>query len=324
VTSNPERRQSAAHDYPDARILDSPDEIWQAADDFDLVVVGTPNRFHVPLATEAINHGLPTVIDKPLAPSSAEGRAVIELAQEAGVLLSCFQNRRWDGDFLTVRKLIDQDLLGSVHRFESRFERFRSAVRPGSWREDTPWEDGGGLLWDLGAHLIDQARLLFGDPISVYAEMASRRPGSTVDDDTFVALRHPDDVQSHLWMSATSRIPGRRYRVHGLRGSYEKYGLDVQEDALIAGERPGDDGWGTEPERAWGRVLTESGELTVDGRIETLRGAYETYYAGIRDSLRDGKPLPVDPRDSLRNMEIIEAARTSAMEKREVTPQQHR
>jgi predicted dehydrogenase len=316
VTSNPARRQAAAVDYPDANILDEPDQIWQARGNFDLVVVGTPNRFHASLAREAISHGLPTVIDKPLATNSAEGRTVIESAEKAGVLLSCFQNRRWDGDFLTVQKLMKEDLLGSVHRFESAFERYKSAVSPGSWREETSWESGGGLLWDLGAHLIDQARLLFGDPISVYAEMASRRSGSSVDDDTFVALTHAGGVQSHLHMSATSRIPGPRLRVLGQRGAYEKHGLDTQEAALIAGDRPGDDGWGTEPESAWGRVLTDAGGLTVDGRVETLPGAYETFYAGIRDAIADAKPVPVDPRDSLRNMEIIEVARKSATEKR--------
>jgi scyllo-inositol 2-dehydrogenase (NADP+) len=319
VTSNPARRQDAAADYPDAKILDSPNQIWSAAGDFDLVVVGTPNRFHALLATEAINHGLATVIDKPLATNSAEGRAVIDLAQKASVLLSCFQNRRWDGDFLTARKLLQENMLGPVHRFESAFERYKSAVSPGSWREETPWEEGGGLLWDLGAHLIDQARLLFGDPISVYAEMASRRPGSSVDDDTFVALTHEGGVQSHLRMGAASRIPCPRFRVLGLRGTYEKHGLDTQEASLIAGERPGDDGWGTEPESAWGRVLTEAFGLTVDGRVETLPGAYETFYAGIRDAMTAGTPLPVDPRDSLRNMEIIEAARKSATEKRVVS-----
>jgi scyllo-inositol 2-dehydrogenase (NADP+) len=318
VTSDKARRLQASADYPEATLYDSVDDLWRNAGKYDLVVVGAPNRFHVPLASTALQNGLPVVIDKPLATSSEEGREVLDLAQKRGLLLSCFQNRRWDADFLTVKHIVKEDLLGRVSRFESRFERYRETVRPHAWRESTPWEEGGGLLWDLGSHLIDQAMVLFGPPSSVFAEASNRRQGSVVDDDTFVALSFPNGVHAHLWMSAASRISGPRFRVHGFRGTYEKYGLDPQEAALQAGDRPGGDSWGTEPRDAWGRILTQIDGLTVDGQVETLPGEYQAYYAGIRDTLVDGKPLPVDPRDSVRVMEIIEAAHESARENRTV------
>ena len=319
VTSDTRRRREAGTDFPLAVVYDTAEELWKHAGDYDLVVVGTPNKFHAPLAATALQHGIPVVVDKPMATSSDEGRELLDIAEKRNLLLTCFQNRRWDADFLTVKHIVDKNLLGPVSRYESRFERYRDSARPEAWRENTRWEEGGGLLWDLGSHLIDQAMLLFGQPSSVYAESSNRRPGSTVDDDTFVALTFPNGVHAHLWMSATSRIAGPRFRVHGLRGTYEKFGLDPQEAALQSGERPGSlQDWGTETPDAWGRLLTSLDGLVIDGRVETLAGAYHVFYTGVRDALRDGKPLPVDPRDSVRVMEIIEAVHESAAENRTV------
>jgi len=308
VTSNPGRQARARERYPEAAILTSIEELWEAAAEHDLVVIGTPNRFHVPIALRALEAGLHVVIDKPMAPTSAEAQRVAEEAKARGLLLTVFQNRRWDGDFLTLRRLLSEGVLGDVVRLESRFERWRPAVSPDAWREWSGPEEAGGLLFDLGAHLIDQAVQLFGAPTRVYAEVDRRRPGAGVDDDTFVALQHANGVRSHLWMNVLAAIRDPRMRVLGLAGTYTKYGLDVQEEALAIGMRPDDPDWGRERPDAWGRLVTEDGERTV----ETEAGAYEEFYAGVAGALRSSGPPPVDPLDSVEVLRIIEAAFESA------------
>ena len=240
VTGDPERRARASSDHPDAQLLAGVDTLWQRAADHDLVVVATPNRSHVPLGLAALEAGLPVVIDKPMAPTAEEGRRLVAEATERDLLLAVFQNRRWDGDFLTVRRLLSEDALGPIVRFESRFERWRPRVSPEAWRERGDPEEAGGLLFDLGSHLIDQAVVLFGPPRTVYAEVDRRRPSAEVDDDVFVALEHEAGVRSHLWMSVLAAIPGPRMRVLGMRAAYEKFGLDVQERALSEGAHPED------------------------------------------------------------------------------------
>lgn len=312
VTSNLERRARAQRDHPQAVILDSADEIWRIPGRFDLVVVASANTAHAPLATAAMEAGIPVVVDKPLALSSQEAEALVATSERTGVALTCFQNRRWDGDFLTLHQIISDGTLGPITRLESRFERYRPVVRPTAWRERTPLAEGGGLLWDLGSHLIDQARLLFGPPVQVYAELPYRRAGAIVDDDTFVALTFESGITAHLWMSVTTRLPGPRFRLSGLGGAYEKYGLDPQEDALRRGMRPGDEGWGQEPRAGWGRVVTNVGGVSIDGTVETLPGAYESFYAGVRDALLENAPMPVDVRDSVEVVRVIEEAIASA------------
>lgn len=312
VTSHPERRARASSAFPSAAIYASPDVLFSDPHQLDLVVVATPNRSHVTLGTTALQAGLPVVIDKPFASSSAEAERVLQVARASGKMLTVFQNRRWDNDFLTLRRLISDDTLGPVVHLESRFERFRPDIKPDAWRERPDPAEGGGLLFDLGAHLIDQARVLFGEPVSVYAESAMRRTGAEVDDDSFVALRFAGGQVAHLWMSVIPRASGPRFRVVGMRGVYEKHGLDPQEDALSRGMRPGNPGWGTEPRERWGHLNTSAGDLTVDGMVETLPGSYETFYALLRDALISGGPPPVDPADSLAVLRLIEAARESA------------
>jgi predicted dehydrogenase len=262
----------------------------------------------VPLALAAIEAGLAVVVDKPLAPTAAEGRRVVEAASAAGVLLTVFHNRRWDGDMRTVIRLREEDAVGPVTRFESRFERWRPEVKTGAWRERGAPEDAGGVLFDLGSHLVDQTIVLFGRPTHVYAEVDRRRPGAEVDDDAFVALAHRGGVRSHLWTSHVAALPQARMRLLGLRGAYVKDGLDGQEDALRAGQRPGDPGWGEDPPDRWGWLGTEE-----DGRrVETERGAYEQFYAAVARSLRKGAPPPVDPMDAVVGLEVLEAAFESA------------
>jgi scyllo-inositol 2-dehydrogenase (NADP+) len=312
VTGHPERQRRAQGDFPHAAVLSTTEDLWHDPTRYDLVVVAAPNRAHVPLGLAAMNAGLPVVIDKPMAASVAEAEQLVATSKRTGKLLTVFQNRRWDNDFLTVRQLIAADLLGPLTRFESRYERYRASPHPGAWREYPAVEEAGGLLYDLGSHLIDQALHLFGQPVSVYAELEKRRPGAQVDDDSFVALRFANGVRAHLWMSVVARTAGPRLRVSGLRGTYEKWGLDPQEDALRSGVRPGDPSWGREPRGHWGRLSTDIGGLYIDSPVETLPGAYERYYALLRDALVAGGSPPVDPADAVASLRIIEAAQQSA------------
>jgi predicted dehydrogenase len=281
--------------------------LWERAASLDLVVIATPNRTHVPLARAALEAGLPVVVDKPLAVSVADARDLVREAAHRDLMLTVFQNRRWDGDYLTLRRLLGAGALGDVLRYESRFERWRP-TRKGGWREHGDPEEAGGLLYDLGSHLIDQALHLFGPVSGVYAEVIRRREGMEVDDDTFVALTHDSGVRSHLWMSAVAARPGPRFRVLGTRAAYTKHGLDVQEDALRTGARPGRADWGSEP-------ADRRGELGVGDEtqpVPTEPGAWPQFYAGVVRSLREGAPPPVDPRDSIAVLEVIAKAFATA------------
>jgi predicted dehydrogenase len=313
LTRDPERRARAKRDFPDVQLLDSADEVWVRPGDFKLVVVAAPNRVHVPLARAAIEAGIAVVVDKPLAAGAFEARELVNAAREHHVLLTVFQNRRWDGDFLTASRLIGEQALGRVFRFESRFERWRPELS-GGWRELAAPEEAGGLLFDLGSHLVDQALALFGPARRVYAELDVRRPGATVDDDSFVAVTHGTGVRSHLWMSSVAAQPGPRLRVLGDRAAYVKYGLDVQEEALHEGLRPGRPGWGEEPEERWGLLGAGDG---VE-RVRTEPGAYQRFYEGVAAALREGAPPPVDPEDAVSALEVLDSAHTSAGECRVV------
>jgi predicted dehydrogenase len=312
VTGDAERQARARRDFPAAAIHSTAEALLAAASQIDLVVNAAPNRAHVALGIAALEAGLPVVIDKPLAPSSVEGARLLDAARRTGKLLTVFQNRRWDNDFLTVRRLIDEQVLGPVVRIESRFERFRPTPKAGAWRERSDPEEAGGLLFDLGAHLIDQVRVLFGHPITVYAEADARREGAAVDDDSFIALRFAGGQVAHLWASVIPRQPGPRMRVVGMRGVFETEHLDPQEDAMSHGMRPGDPGWGLPPREQWGRLTTDLDGLAIQAKVEPAPGSYEAYYAGMRDAIRSGAPVPVDPADSLLGLRIIEAARESA------------
>jgi predicted dehydrogenase len=282
--------EALLHDIPDVHVL----------------VVATPNRLHVPIAQAALARGIAVVMDKPLAADADAAGELVDAFAAARVAFTVFQNRRWDGDFLTVERMVRSGELGDVTRFESRYERFRPQVDADAWRERSAADEGGGLLLDLGAHLVDQALTLFGRPLRVYAEIDTRRAGAAVDDDVFVALEHEGGVRSHLWMSAIAPVGGRSLRVSGTRAGIETPGLDPQEDQLAAGLAPGSANWGEgEPARY---TDEDGGERWVP--IEP--GAYERFYAGVRDALREGRPMPVDPRDSVAGLRVIEAARRSA------------
>ncbi|MFE2585994.1 Gfo/Idh/MocA family oxidoreductase [Streptomyces sp. NPDC059378] len=311
VTSNPERQEQARKEFPDVHVAVNAEELFDRSADLDLVVIASPNKTHVPFATAALKAGLPVVIDKPIAGTAAEARELAALAEERGLLLSVFQNRRWDNDFLTLRKLIADGELGDVWRFESRFERWRPQLK-GGWRESGDPAEIGGLLYDLGSHVVDQALVLFGPVTQVYAESDVRRAGAAADDDTFIALTHASGVRSHLYVSATTAQLGPRFRVLGSQAGYVKHGLDPQEAALRDGDRPGA-GWGTEPEQLWGRLGSGESPLSGGGApVPTLPGDYPAYYAAVAKALTDGGPNPVTALEAAAALDVLEAARRSA------------
>ncbi len=280
--------------------LGSADEIWADADSYDAVVVSTPNLTHVPLATQAIELGLAVVVDKPLAPTAAQARDLVALAAARGVPITVFQNRRWDGDFRTVEQLVRSGRLGEVLQFESRFTWWQPEGRPG-WKGQTTPEDGGGALYDLGPHLIDQAVRLFGPVASSYAELDARHATSRNDDDSFVSLTHESGVRTRLWLSSLTAQAGPRFRLVGSAAGFTVRGLDPQEAQAAAGMRADDPQFG---------VRTEPGTLGADGQetaVPIEPGRYLGFYEAFAAALRDGAPLPVEPAESIATLELIES-----------------
>jgi predicted dehydrogenase len=302
VTGDEARAEQARGTYPKTTVVPDVDQLFSKAVDLDLVVVASPPATHVELAHRAVDAGLAVVVDKPLCVTAAEGEALVEHAERAGAVLTAFQNRRWDGDFLTLRALRDEGRLGDVWRFESRFEWWKPEESK-AWRIGAPAARGGGMLYDLGTHLIDQAIQLFGPVDDVYAELVAHRPGDGADDDAFVSLLHTSGVRSQLWMNGLAAQVGPRFHVLGSESGYTSWGLDPQEAALKAGRRPTDAGFGDKPEQQWG-LLGIEGALE---RVPTRRGDYAAFYRLLADALLHGAPSPVDPRDSVAVLALIES-----------------
>ena len=313
VTADAERREQAASDFPGVHVFDRAEDAWDSAQDCDLAVVATANSAHVPQTSAALEAGLHVVVDKPLAGSAAEAQALIDLADRQGRQLHVFQNRRWDSEILTARHVIDEGLIGTPHRLESRFERWRPTPK-GGWREDGPAADLPGLLYDLGAHLIDQALHLLGPVDRVVASVRAVRGGATADDDTQVLLWHTRGAVSFLTVSSASAFGEPRLRLLGTDGGLRIETLDTQEDALRAGRSPRDDDWGMEADDALLICGTDAART-----IARVRGQWPTYYREVSQALRDGSPPPVDPHDVVANLRVIEAARDSALTNTVVT-----
>ena len=305
ATSDPGRAAQAAAAHPGAAIM-STDALLQRAGDLDLVVLASPPHVHRQQAVAALEAGAAVVIDKPFVPTVADAEAIIAAAEAAQRPLTVFQNRRWDGDFRTVRTLVAGGALGTVHRFESTFERF-GAPRQGTWQGQISPAQGGGILFDLGSHLIDQALTLFGPATLEAAELRAVRDGLGSEDDAFVSLRHDSGVRSHLTMSRVAAQSGPRFRVLGDQSGYTVYGLDGQEPDLKAGRWPGSDGYGETPKAQWGLLGVDNGEQPLVP-VPTEPGGYPEFYAQVAASIRDGAPVPVDARHALETVRIIEQA----------------
>jgi scyllo-inositol 2-dehydrogenase (NADP+) len=306
VTANPGRADAARREHSGARVVASAEEMLDL--DLDVVVVASPNHTHAELARQAMARGRAVVVDKPMAGDAEEAQGLVDLAAERGCLLTVFHNRRWDSDHLTLQRLISAGDLGDVLRYESRFERWRPELGPDAkeWR-DLAGARAGGVRLDLGPHLVDQALELFGPPEDLHAEMRAVRGGA--DDDLFVALRHGSGVVSHLWASAVAAAPGPRLRVLGTKGAYVVEEVDGQEEALRAGRRPGEGGpWGEEPPERWGHLVR--GDEREPVRSEP--GRWPEFYARLERAFRDEGPPPVDPRDAVAGLRVLDAARAAA------------
>jgi predicted dehydrogenase len=315
---------TAAADYPSARILRSVDDAF-ADPALDLIVVGTPNDTHFPLALQALRAGKHVVIDKPFAATSTEARELITLATQQGKVLAPFHNRRFDGDFLTLRQLIASNTLGRIVQLSSHFDRFRPLPRSGSWKEA-----GGqtnGLLFDLGPHLIDQALALYGPPNSITASVRHDRDNTAIDDAFDILLDYDLDghalrYECHATMISAAQAP--RFHVNGTHGSFVKYGLDPQEQALKDGARPPQLGsqetWLAEPEAAWG-TLTVAPDPThptqlARSKFPTVHGDYRLFYASVRDAIHGAAPLAIPAEDGFRTIKLLELALQSSHERR--------
>jgi scyllo-inositol 2-dehydrogenase (NADP+) len=312
-----ERRGSRAGEkYPTVRVARTIDELLSDST-IQLCVIGTPNDSHFELARACLLAARDVVVDKPFAPTLTESDELVRLAKEHGRLITVYQDRRWDGDFQTVEKIVHTGVLGKIAEYECRFDRFRLEPKRNAWRERAD-QPGAGVLFDLGPHLIDQALLLFGEPQTITASAFCQRETSQVDDSFDVCLEYPG-----MRAMARARIiafqPGPHFLIHGIKGSFVKYGMDPQEP-LLRGENVPDgvdwgSDWGEEPEELWG-TLSLAGKPSET--IKTERGDYRGFYANVRDAIEKKVPLEVTPEQALRTMRAVMLAHKSSRERRTV------
>lgn len=269
--------------------------------DIDVIVIATPNDSHFDLGRRALLAGKHVVIDKPFTVSSVAARQLIDLARERTRVLTVFQNRRWEGDFRTIRQLAERNAFGRIAYFEARFDRFRNEPKSGAWRESS--DPGSGILYDLGSHLIDQALVLFGKPQRITADVRRERDFGDADDAFDLWLHYPR-LKVLLTASMLVRESTPRFTIRGSEATFVKYGLDPQEADLTAGKTPRGGDWGREPREQWGTLITDRGEE----RIETLPGAYQLFYENLRDAIAGKAALAVRPEDACATIELIEAA----------------
>ncbi len=297
--------------YPYARVVRTASELYDDPE-IDLIIVNTPDNTHYELARKALLAGKHVVVEKPFVLEVEEGRELIELAGKRARLLTVFQNRRWEGDFLTVRKIINEGWLGRLVSYEAHFDRYRNYIRD-SWKEKP--ENRTGTLYNLGSHLIDQSLQLFGMPEAVFADVRNQRTHAAVDDSFDVYLYYAG-LKVLLRGSYLVREPGPRFILHGTEGSYVKYGVDPQEDALQSGRFPDEPGWGSEEEDHWGLLNTTIGGMHFRGRVETLAGCYQQFYSDLYEAIVHGKEPAVKPEESLNVIRIIRAAYESSLNRK--------
>src|SRR5213083_837240 len=288
--------------YADVDFVGSVDELL--ARPVDLVVIATPNTSHHPIAKQCLLAGRHVVIDKPFTTTVAEAEELVQLGVAKRRVLSVYQNRRYVGDFVTLRQLLSDGALGRVTTFESHFDRFRPELRPSAWREQP--QPGSGIWFDLGAHLLDQALVLFGIPEAISADIRIEREGAAADDAFDVTLHYPH-MRTVLRGSMLAASPGPTFAVHGTKGSFTKYGLDPQEAALKSGRTPDESSWDREPAEMYGKLTTPEGTRT----IPTTPSSFAHYYENIRDAILGKAQLAVTPeqaRNVIRGLELAVAS----------------
>lgn len=305
VTGNAEREKLAREKYPESEVIKSADELLKRNSEFDLVVITTPNNTHSELANRCLDAGMHVVVDKPFAIATKEARNTIDLAKKRNRLVIPFHNRRFDSDFLTVKKVLEAGLIGEPQRLESRIERYRPVPKAGGWRETTRAEDGGGVLFDLGSHLIDQAICLFGRPQKVSGQL-SRRRQLAAEDDAFIDLQYKNGLSVQLYASMMTPLPGPRFRINGLAGAFLKKCGDPQEDMLRRGLAPDAPEFGLEAESHWGKLKVGEGKLEC---FPSERGQWLGFYEAIAASIQGKSPVPVSAEDALIALEIMDELR---------------
>lgn len=298
-----ERSKNLSEGKYNSTIVRSLDEIIND-DMIELVIVNTPDHLHYDMTKEALLAGKHVVVEKPFTLTSSKGEELIDLSRSKNLVLSVFQNRRWDGDFLTVKKVISDQLLGRLVEFETHFDRYRNYIQD-SWKEDDL--TGTGTIYNLGSHLIDQALVLFGMPQSVFADIRILRTGGKIDDSFDILLKYAE-IKVLLKAGYLIREPGARFSLHGTLGSYIKHGLDPQEEALKNGIQPSTQGWGIEDKSSWGLLSTDMDGVHVKKKFVTLPGNYLAYYDNIYEAIRKGTPLEVPAQEGLDVIRVIEAA----------------
>lgn len=290
-------------------IADKADDILSDPE-IDLAVIALPNFMHFEIAKKALKKGKHVLVEKPFTVTSYEADQLIALSKKAGKIITVNHNRRYDSDFRTVKKILDAGFLGNTVEYEAHFDRFRSEVRQGSWKEDTV--PGSGILYDLGSHLIDQAKALFGMPEEIFACLDIQREGARTTDSFDILLRY-SNFTARLKAGMLVREQGPKYTIHGTRGSFIKYGMDVQEHCLKQGELPVDrPDWGKEPESIWGRLNTDIEGVHFCGNIESEHGDYQMVYKNLHDAICGSGMLHITPEQARDTIRLIELAQKSS------------
>lgn len=274
----------------------------------ELIVVNTPNETHYSFAAAALEAGKHVIVEKPFTVTVAEADALIALAKERNKLLSVFQNRRWDADFLTVQHVLRKKLVGKLVECEIHYDRFRNYIEPDTWKEEA--KPGTGILYNLGSHLLDQALVLFGMPRYLDARIGTQRPGGKVDDYFDIRMEY-EGLFVILKSSYLVREQGPRFVLHGTEGSFTKAGIDPQEQALKDKKVPGTPGWGSETKEWWGKLNSAVAGEHVETRLETIPGNYPEFYNNIFSALRQGHPLAVKAEEARNVIRLIEACQES-------------
>ena len=300
--------------FPEAKIVRTFNEILETPG-IELVIVNTPDKFHNEMVKAALQNGKHVVVEKPITQKSTDAEELVQLANEKELVFTVYQNRRWDGDFRTVQKILAENKLGRIIEFESHYDRYRTFITPNTWKEEA--DEFGGVLYNLGSHMVDQVFVLFGKPNSVAANLKIVRTGGNVTDYYDIRLEY-DGFSAILKCSYLVKNPGPRYSIYGEFGTFHKFGIDPQEELLKAGKLPLGERWGTEPESDWGTLLYEKNGLDFKEKIETVPGNYSLFYDNVYDAIRNSAELKVKPEETVEVLKILEACVVSNREKRAV------